>query len=939
MKRVATGRAPSEIAARWHLRLLGGFELSDGNLVLHRLPSRAAMLILARLALAPQRDHPREELIDLLWPEAGREVGRNRLRQALSTLRAVLEPAGALAPSTPMLVADRQVLRLAPGALSSDVEALRQAMLEQHAPRVAALYRGELLPGHFDEWVVDERRLLDAAVTRLQHDAAGSELPAVVLGRAAPPRVAVGKTWTPSRHWLPSYLTRMLGYEEIGATLGAAVHGHRLVLLRGPGGAGKTRLAVEVARACAEVGTRVPWPGADEVQPFDAVVFVPLAGITSAAGMAEAVLRALRSEGAGGGDAAARVELTLAGRRMLLVLDNFEQLVEAARETLLHWLAQLPELHLLVTSRRALAVDGEHEVALAALALPAIDASLQEHARNPAVALFVDRARAARASFSLTPANHRRVARIVLLLQGLPLAIELAAARVRSIGLPEMQRMLEAGAEGQPDAAFALLARSGPRAADDPRHASMQKVMAWSFEQLGAEARGLLDVLAVCAGGATLQAAATMTGQSAHALAAQVDDLVASSVVYTSQHVHEGGDEHTRYHPFEPVREYALMQLGAAALAALRERHWQWLWSWTAALGAAPSLPTFRDEQPNLLLAWRHAAQNGQAAQVLASALFCASALDDEILSPSGLALLRSCLDPAGADAELVARAHALLAVQCFESGQRDLASVHAETALRQMPRSSPFRVDALRAVVRIRLRVHNDIESIGALIEEGLALARQWQRVDMQARLLSTEGVLLARRHRDYLGKIERDTRALALWRELGAPQRVTEGLVNLALALGFVHRVREQLELLEQARDMAAALGQLRLHAFACSVSGYALADLKRWDESAASYRVCLNLAWTHSAWREWFYALWNLPRTLAHQRRPEQAARLMGFADRFASERFGQLGWSDLRERRRTRRLVRAQLGAAQEAALWAVGRELSMADAMRLANDLG
>lgn len=161
----------------------------------------------------------------------------------------------------------------------------------------------------------------------------------------------------------------------------------------------------------------------------------------------------------------------------------------------------------------------------------------------------------------------------------------------------------------------------------------------------------------------------------------------------------------------------------------------------------------------------------------------------------------------------------------------------------------------------------------------------------------------------------------------------------MNLALALGFVHRVPEQLALLEQARDAAAALGQQRLHAFSCSVIGYALADLRRWDPSAASYRRCLGLAWTHSAWREWFYALWNLPRTLAHQRRPEVAIKLLAFADRFASERFGQLGWSDLRERRRTRRLVRAQLGTVREAALWAAGRELSMAEAMRLANHIG
>ena len=939
------------MSARWHLRLLGRFELSDGTTTLHRLPSRAVLLILARLALAPQRDHPREELIDLLWPAVDLAVGRNRLRQALSSLRSVLEPGGEAGMA--MLMADRHTVRLAPGAVASDVDALRAALRAGHASAAAALHHGELLPGHFDEWVLEERREVEEAVARAGAAAAPNARPDDQAPRAAHAASAASAARAPpplalaAMHWLPAYVTRMLGYEEAGAGLASAVQAHRLVLLRGPGGAGKTRLAVEVARWLAHRATGLAG-AAEEKLPFDAVVFVPLASVTTAAALCEAVIRALRSEGASGTagagtaaplNATAQVEHALAGRSVLLVLDNFEQLVDVGQSTLSQWLTRLPTLHLLVTSRRALGLDGEHEQALEALALPPPGASLQDHARNPAVALFADRARAARGSFSLNERNHARVAAIVQLLHGLPLAIELAAARVRSIALPQMQFMLEAALSGQPDAAFALLMRSGPRAADDPRHASMLHVMQWSFQHLSPAARGVLDVLSVFAGGATLDAVAAMSGLALHEAAMHLDELVASSVVTTCQHLQQGGDDVTRYQPFEPVREFALMGLDAGAVAALRSGHWRWVQSWCAGLGRAPSLAEFRDEQANLIAAWDFAAGHDRPAAVLASALHCLRALDDVTLPPSALALLRRCLAATTQDDELRARVHALLAEQCFESGQSDTACEHAEQARRQMPPASRFCADALYVAARIRLRVHNDTTTTGALIDEGLALAVQHQRIDTQARLLTLRGICIARRARDYAGKIELDTQALALWRAFGAPARVTEGLVNLALALGFVHRVPEQLALLAQAQTTAAAQGQVRLQAFVLSVTGYALADLCRWEESAASYRACLHVAWSHSAWREWFYALWNLPRTLAHQRQPERAAPLLAFADRFAAERFGQLGWSDLRERRRTRRLVRAQIGAEREAALWSQGRELTMAQAMRMALDLG
>lgn len=122
----ASSDAPADAPAGWRLRLLGAVELLNAQARPVRLPTRAATLLLARLAMAPQRQHPREELMDLLWPGVDNETGRNRLRQALSVLRSLLEAAAAA--TAPVLYADRRAVWLAPGAVACDVVAFEQAL-------------------------------------------------------------------------------------------------------------------------------------------------------------------------------------------------------------------------------------------------------------------------------------------------------------------------------------------------------------------------------------------------------------------------------------------------------------------------------------------------------------------------------------------------------------------------------------------------------------------------------------------------------------------------------------------------------------------------------------------------------------------------------------------------------------------------------------------
>ena len=136
----------SAVAPAWRVRLLGDVSLHDGQLRALRLPSRAATALLARLALAPERAHSREELIELLWPGVDLDVGRNRLRQVLSTLKTALE-AGA---STPVISADRQTVRVAPGTLSCDAVLFEAAWRGGRVEQARALYRGEALFNDLD---------------------------------------------------------------------------------------------------------------------------------------------------------------------------------------------------------------------------------------------------------------------------------------------------------------------------------------------------------------------------------------------------------------------------------------------------------------------------------------------------------------------------------------------------------------------------------------------------------------------------------------------------------------------------------------------------------------------------------------------------------------------------------------------------------------------
>ncbi len=364
---------------------------------------------------------------------------------------------------------------------------------------------------------------------------------------ARPTTAAVASTWPAT---LPAPATSLVGRADAVAAVAALLHGPdvRLVTILGPGGVGKTRLGVQVAASLA--GTFA-----------GGVVFVPLATVREPGFVPAAVATALGLAEEIGRTPRETVLAALREREALLVLDNFEQ-ITAAAGFVAAMLAACPRVKLVATSRVPLHIRGEREYPLPPLAVPEPGASGVADATTPAVELFVERARAAKPDFALTEANAGAVAAICARLDGLPLAIELAAARVRLFPPAALLARL--------DKPLSLL--SGGDAALPPRQQTMRNAIAWSYDLLEDRERRLFRRLAICVGGCDTDAAEVLWGPEDDPTA-NVFGWIESLVDKHLLELDERGDR-VRLSMLETIREYALEQLAAAGEAdALQRRH------------------------------------------------------------------------------------------------------------------------------------------------------------------------------------------------------------------------------------------------------------------------------------------------------------------------------------------------------------------------------
>jgi len=580
----------------------------------------------------------------------------------------------------------------------------------------------------------------------------------------------------PARHNLPQQLSSFVGRQRERAEVARLLATTRLLTLTGPGGCGKTRLALAVAGECLPAFEHGVW--LTELAPLAEADLVPQA-VAAALGQHEQPGRPLAE--------------TLADyarpRRLLLVIDNCEHLVAACARLVEALLRACPELHVLATSREPLGLPGETTWPVPPLSLPArlpwrspasARASLAAYEQSEAVRLFAERARAAQPEFRLAEPNAAWVADICRRLDGMPLAIELAAARTRALSVEQIAERL--------DDRFRLL--TGGHRTAPARHQTLAATLDWSYALLPAAEQLALQRLSVFAGGWGLPAAEAVCA-GAGVEAADVLDLLAR-LVDKSLVVAERQDGAMRYHLQETIRQYAQRRLAEAGEEAFwRDRHLDYFVQWGEAAephlsGAdkAAWLSQFEIEHDNLraALAWSLSSA-GKARQSLHLATLTGPFWRLHGYSSEGRARLAAALAQPGAEhpenaAEWVMalnQAATLAFVQSDYRVSRALTQVSI-ACCREMGAAGQF---ALAWALDILADVESEEGNYAvsrALFEQALALHKKTRFVEHTLTMLGW----VAMRAGDYESAATRLDEALAHCRALGDPELIGQALAG---------------------------------------------------------------------------------------------------------------------------------------------------------------
>ena len=643
---------------------------------------------------------------------------------------------------------------------------------------------GGRLGGGFALKRLGEFRLRDLAEPQLIYQLTHADLPA----EFPPIRTLAEHTGN-----LPLPVSSFIGRERELKQIAAAVDQARVVTLTGPGGVGKTRLALQAA------GQVLPRFG-------DGAWLCELAPVRDPAGVDDAVAAVFSVTARAGQSTRDALVEFVRGKQLLLVLDNCEHLLGAAAALAETLTRSYERLAILATSREALGIEGERLVPVPPLATPGADAGPATIAEAEAVRLFTERAAAVKPGFELTPENAAAVAAVVRRLDGIALAIELAAARVPAMTPAELARRLERS--------FAVL---GPgRRGAVARHQTLRATIDWSYGLLTASEQQLLARLAVFAGGCTLEAAETVCGGEGIEPDMVFDHLaalVARSLVVAREH-----GPRTRYRLLETIRQYGEQHLDQAGeTERWRARHASYYADllngvrdhtyeqqdgmfWAVRLSA---------EEDNLLAAWSWAISTGN---VDAAFKLLAGFAPVEVWST--YPLLRAgeaALELPGAGEHpgypLALAVTALFAsIRADVTGAEELCRRAVEANAR---RDTPdWRVEEAICAARSSIATTTGVFADAArLAEQAAALARaggDLADASVELTIAAADHVLAG----DMPAAAPLANQALALARHIGAPALIATALLNVGVTIAETDPEQAR-ACLRESRELSAALG----------------------------------------------------------------------------------------------------------------------------------
>jgi len=675
---------------------------------------------------------------------------------------------------------------------------------------------------------------------------------------------------------LPVHLTRFIGrgheLGELSRLIGAA----RLLTLTGAGGSGKTRLAREVAAVEAGRYARIAW--------------VDLAPVADPTIIAREVATTLHIPDRGGRPAEALVA-TIADSPMLLVLDNCEHLVDAAAELAEHLLRACPRLSILATSREALGIPSE-----TAWLVPPL-------ASAEAIQLFVERAQASIASFELAESNATAIKDICRRLDGIPLAIELAAARVRVLSPEQIA--------GRLDDAFRLLT-SGSRTAL-PRQRTLRGTMDWSYGLLDIREQALLCRLAVFAGSFSLEAVeAVCVGDPLEA-----EDILdgVAALVDKSLVVMEAGDGVARYHLLETVRQYGMERLVEHGGAErYRERH-------------AHHYLEFAERFAPLLIGGEH--EPGLLSRI---------AVEHDNLRDASV---WAASDPSRAE-EALRFADALFwywygTGYWYGAGQFTQAREQIARALSSAPDADPLLRARALAADGLSALAQGDYEDSRDSFAQSLSLFRAHGDVGSVAFVLSKLGA-----SHIMLGNTELAGQLLDESYELAKPLPLSILHSFIRFWRGWAAVVRGELQLAREMFEDGVRFGRQISHrtsfAHSCAMLGKVLCRLGEYDEAYA--RLSDGLRVHVDIGDAWGIALdlEGLAELVIARERYADGVRLMGAVDALRERVAIALPASDRSERERLVAIARSQLGGYYER-MYDEGRTMPMNEVSQIASEAG